>query len=457
MARSSHLAPLAVLCLALSLGCSDQPTLSIDITLGYEAGAFQRVPEVGRIEVETRDAAGAVVAAVTTEPGGSFDMGEVTLDQFVQVEVRGLDAAAGVQARGRSLGVVVGDLASDILPVFVQRLGEWARPPGELPRTHVGGIGAVIGERYLMLTGGRSIDGTATGDDQSLVFYDLLALGGTMGGTLTTAAASVVIDFTGTAALFVAPDGATWLDFADGSDESMSVPTGLGGFDRVAGGRTVRGPNASFVVGATRADSPSDKVLIVAADRSVTAATLSAPRQNAAATWVNEVGLVIAGGSTTAQGVEVIAPGATAGAPRAFAPDAALGAAAIAPPGTAELVLVCGSVGGQPAPVRSADLLCATQCNTVVLTEIDLGASLARCEAFSLPTGEILVVGQDAGDNTTRAFAMSLTTAGARELVLREPRRGAAVVPAPNGTLALVGGEHLDGSGAFRVEMLFPE
>jgi hypothetical protein len=43
------------------------------------------------------------------------------------------------------------------------------------------------------------------------------------------------------------------------------------------------------------------------------------------------------------------------------------------------------------------------------------------------------------------------------EMPLREPRRGATAVPAPNGTLALMGGVHLDGTPALSVEMFFPE
>jgi hypothetical protein len=43
-----------------------------------------------------------------------------------------------------------------------------------------------------------------------------------------------------------------------------------------------------------------------------------------------------------------------------------------------------------------------------------------------------------------------------REVLLREPRRGAAVVPAPNGTLTLLGGQLLEGDAALRIESLFP-
>ncbi len=44
----------------------------------------------------------------------------------------------------------------------------------------------------------------------------------------------------------------------------------------------------------------------------------------------------------------------------------------------------------------------------------------------------------------------------ATPLLLREERRGGRVFAAPNGTLALIGGEHPDGEPAVTVEMLFP-
>jgi hypothetical protein len=43
------------------------------------------------------------------------------------------------------------------------------------------------------------------------------------------------------------------------------------------------------------------------------------------------------------------------------------------------------------------------------------------------------------------------------ELPLREPRRGAVPLPTPLGTLALLGGEHADGTPATAAEFLFPK
>ncbi|XXX72760.1 hypothetical protein WMF30_34435 [Sorangium sp. So ce134] len=85
-------------------------------------------------------------------------------------------------------------------------------------------------------------------------------------------------------------------------------------------------------------------------------------------------------------------------------------------------------------------------------------AALGGLAAFALPGGRILAVGSEAGDDgPTRSFLVHVAAAQVEELPLRAPRRGAAVVPAPNGTLALLGGVHADGTPALTLETFFPE
>ena len=57
----------------------------------------------------------------------------------------------------------------------------------------------------------------------------------------------------------------------------------------------------------------------------------------------------------------------------------------------------------------------------------------------------------------TRPYLVPLDRSAAVELPLKEPRSGAAVTPAPNGTLAVIGGLLPDGTGATHIEVLFPE
>ncbi|MBW2457885.1 MAG: hypothetical protein JRI68_25490 [Deltaproteobacteria bacterium] len=425
---------------------SDPPVVTIDVTTGHETDAFSQDPAVTEVTVKGLTVDGATLMSATAQPGGSFSLGEVAEDELLRFEVTGTDATSTLQVRGRSLGLVIGELAADVLPVFAQRLGQWARPPSQLDHSHVGGLGAVLGERLLMVTGGSATDGA---EDGSVAFYDLLALGGATGGVLSFVPKSIVVSADGDAALFIDEHEAHWIDFAAAESAIVEPPDGLSSFDQIAGGKTVVGPEASYVVGATRSSAPSDRILVVAADRSLSSATLTAPRQHAAAAWVPDVGLAIAGGSDTAAGVEVLAAGGSTATLRPFEPDAVIGAGAVKGIVGGELLLLCGVDGDQPS------LECIADCTPTTL-DIDLGATVTHCDAYAADDGAVLVVGQDVDDGQIRTWSVAVTAAAATELPLREPRLGAVSVPAPNGTLALLGGEHLDGTPALTVEMLFP-
>ena len=65
-----------------------------------------------------------------------------------------------------------------------------------------------------------------------------------------------------------------------------------------------------------------------------------------------------------------------------------------------------------------------------------------------------------AGDDPngqTRCFRVDVGNVSATELPLREPRLGASVVAAPNGTLAILGGTLVSGGPALSIESYFPE
>ena len=84
----------------------------------------------------------------------------------------------------------------------------WARPPGRLPRSHEGGLATVLGERYLLLTGGTALDG----DAKSVLFYDMLSLSGLEGGTLTTVPKSMAAVDGGRALVVIDDEQAVWAE-----------------------------------------------------------------------------------------------------------------------------------------------------------------------------------------------------------------------------------------------------
>ncbi len=212
-----------------------------------------------------------------------------------------------------------------------------------------------------------------------------------------------------------------------------------------------------FVVGGTRADKATDAVLEIASDQTATVRRLVFPRAGAAAAWLPDVGLVVMGGSPDKAGVEVLPADGTAFAVRDFPPDATIGAAASA--NTLGTVLLAGGkVGDLGAKTRTLDPRCTSDCSVKELDLATPAAVLGRASMFALAKGRAVLVGEEAdAAGQTRTFVIDYLEAGVTEMPLREPRRGATAVPAPNGTLAVMGGVHPDGSAALSVEMYFPE
>jgi hypothetical protein len=435
-------------------GCSKKPrTIAIEVTTGLEKDAFSKDPAVSEVTVRAIAAGGQAISVAKSAPGGGFSLGEFEKTELVSFDVTGTDAAGNVRVRGRSVGVVLENFASDVFPVFAQRVGEMARPAGKLARTHVGGVGGVIGERFLMLTGG------AATDPKGATYFDMLALGAAFGGTVDRVAKTMVVASNGEAFLLIDDAGATWVDYGAGKVSDAPLPTGLVSFADVAGGRVIVGSKKeSYVVGATRSDKESDRVLIVAEDRALSVVKLVSPRKGAAAAWVNAVGLVVAGGSATGKGVETLAPATTAFVPRPFGPDPVIGAAAVATGSGDELALIGGDDGGKPAPSRIVASSCNSSCMPEKLAVDGLGKSLVACQGFSSAPGLALIVCSESASGQTRLHTVRFANHVVKEIALREPRIGATPVATPLGTLALMGGKHVnDGSDALTVELFLPE
>ncbi|MBW2529557.1 MAG: hypothetical protein JRI23_35595, partial [Deltaproteobacteria bacterium] len=132
--------------------------------------------------------------------------------------------------------------------------------------------------------------------------------------------------------------------------------------------------------------------------------------------------------------------------------------------GGGQLILLGGYQGDSPAATRALDATCIADCAPQSLP-IDVPARLARCSAFGATADEALLVGSDADDEIdldarsfgmVRTFSVRFVTEEIEEILLREPRAGAAPVATPHGLLALVGGMHRDGSPALTVELFFP-
>ena len=456
--RSAPLAAALLLFAPFAGGCSsDPPEAHIVVTVGQEADAFSQEPKVVSVVVQAYAPDGSLVATATSTPGGTLDFGEIADDAQLAFEVTGVDAQGTTQVRGRSLGAIALSSLTGPLPVFVQRVNQWARPPGLLPQTHVGGVASVGAERYLLL-GGGTVDKETEPDEVEL--YDLLGLGG-FGVTDLVRVPTTMVP-RGSSSLLVDATGASTLNLGTGVATDVARPTGLASYALVAGGTPVDASDGrTFVVGGTRTNDPTHptkSVLLAGAGGALSAISLVHERAGATALWVEGVGLVVIGGSAVAPGIEILGPTAAKFvALDLFPADATVGAGAVID-GLHSVVLIGGTLNGAPAPIRRLDPTCDKDCAPTPITGSDPSIALTSVHAYTLGGGRFFIVGDEiATPSQTRAFALQLGVS-ATELPLRAPRRGAAVSPAPNGTLAILGGRLVaDDTAALSVEMLFPQ
>jgi hypothetical protein len=447
---------LALSLLALAACHSSPAVLSLDITAGQETDAFTADPPVTRVDVSVTSLDGTVMLKTSAAPGGTFDLGDVKDDQQISVEVTGYTADGTSVMRGRSLtGLLLGSIQGGALPVFVQRTNQWARPPAGLPASHVGAPAAVLGERYLLVTGGANAGKDTRTDPTRGDSYDLFALGGATSGALPRVPETLV-SF-GTTVLSIDAGGATYVDLTAGTSTEATLPTGLDSFGDVAGGQVFGASDGRlFVVGATRTTSATRGVLVIGTDGTLSAFPLVTARKGAAAAWIDGAGLVVAGGSEDGAGVEVLGDTATKFVERPFPADPTEGAAA-ATDGKGGVVLAGGVLMGSAAKTRTIAPGCAMACAATEVAGATPSVGLVNGHAYTVAASRTLLVGDEAsGDGMTRVFLIDLGGA-ATEMPLREARRGATPLPTPLGTLALLGGEKADGTAVTAVEMLFPE
>jgi hypothetical protein len=456
--------------------CSTSSTpISIDITAGQETTAFV---DSGATEcsITVQSLDGTIDETVTAAPGKTFDMPtDIPNDEQVYVTVVCTAEDGSQVMAGESLSGLLLSAVTSGIPIFVQRIDQWARPPGGLVCSHLGGIATVEAERFLVLTGGTRAKTDTSCDMSQDDGYDTFALGGTdptanfLPASPTTPQTLVSL---GSQMLAIVGDSASLIDLSGVNDPVVqAVPSPLKSFADVAGGAVILGTTSSFVVGATRTSSASQMVLEVSSDGStLTAYELSAPRKGAAATWVQNAngggfaGLVVAGGSATGAGVELLGATATATGftTLPYMPIATVGASAVTD-GSEGFFLFGGVDGTMPGPSWHMETTC-NPCTPTPLTTTGLPSlpTVTGASAYSFSTGNglnDLVVGTDATTGMIRSFILdvsNLPNVPITEVFLKEPRKGATVIASPIGTLALMGGQHADGTPALSVEMFRP-
>lgn len=273
----------ALVALTAGVACDGAAEIALEVTPGREEGALQQEPAVADVEIAVLLPDDSVVARANAAPGGAFDLGEFPDSEILRFELTGTTADGDVVARGRSVSIAIGAVSATTLPLFIQRLGGFSRPPDGLVRAHVHAPAGVLGEQYLIATGGVAAIGEDGAVDPAFGdFYDLLTLGGYESGpALPRAARSMVVR--GSGLLLIDDDGASLADLDAGTTSEIDGPEGFS-FAEVSGGLTLEGEDGqTFVVGPTRDDEPSDTVLLVTAAGELRAVRLSTARSGASA------------------------------------------------------------------------------------------------------------------------------------------------------------------------------
>jgi hypothetical protein len=385
--------------------------------------------------------------ATPTPPFERFSLGRGTPAIY---DLSAMDADGVARVRARSLPVDPAGFAGWTLPLFVARTETFARPPGELVHAHGDNPpSVVVGGRFLFVAGAP--DGARIlADAYDVGGWDALPDTGALECPVDPCRVRSLAVVDGTLVLAVGDGWARWYDVYSTGIFEPALPETLSGWNDVAGGHTVVAPDGTaYIVGATRSETATDAVLVAGSTGTLDVIRLVGPRVGAAATWVEGRGLVVAGGSDTAAGVELLAEGSQAFVPLPHAPDSTHGAALV--PVDSSLLLRVGGRDAAAAYAASAelDLACGTGCAANPRADV---IELDAVQAVEME-GRSVVAGS-APDGMTAAFAVTQTES--LPLPLREPRRNATLLLSPTGHAALVGGTRTDGTSVTTIELFLP-
>jgi hypothetical protein len=424
---------------AVSASCSSKTANgSIALITGGETDVFSRAPAPTTIAVDAIDLSGASTSLLRAPlvPGATVDLADMSFNAIASLRVTGLDDTGTVRVWGTSLAVQLGALDGATLSLFVQRTGELARMPSPFTDGRQAPLLAAAGGRYILVAGGAD-PALAT----STLIYDFATWSPLVSPpTLPRAPRSLALATL--VALLVDDAGATWFDLTSSTDAVATVPSG-GTFADVAGGETIVAPDGTaYIVGGTRAEGPTSRVLRVSPTGALTFVTLATPRAGAAAAWVDERGLVIAGGSATGPGVEIVGATATAAVPLAYPADATTGAG-LARLDAGHALLVGGVAAGADAGLRTLDQACAAAC--AIAPGVPLPVKLTHTAVLDDPGG-LLAIGDD---ETGATHVLRVDAKGALPIPVKLPRQRARAVRTPTGSIAIVGGDPTIESFAF--------
>lgn len=438
--------------------CSSGDSGTLQIVTGEETDTFTATPATAYLQVQSVDTSGDPPTTIATQPisATSIDLGSLDESNVAAFQINGLDSSEQTRVTfGATVPLLFGDLNGVTLPVFMQRVNDFARIPGPLSTSREAPVLADVQGEYVFVAGGSGASPTST-EIYDFLWWDALSSPPTLPLVPVSAA------FVGTTGWLFAADGtAQYFDLGYSDMGAITAPSG-GSFADIAGGATVVGDKGvQYIVGATRTTgAPTAAVLQIdpndTSDQNYqvgrpTWVSLSAPRLGATATWISGQGLVVTGGSATAAGVEIVVlptSGGTSvtGTPLPFAADPTEGAGATAL--SNETVIVAGglSAGGDLTAINSIDVSCRASCLESAWS-MPLPVPLLTAQAFTLNSTTALIVGNEAITGATHAYIATATSLA--EVATKVPHTNARAIWTPVGSIALVGGSNLIETFAF--------
>jgi hypothetical protein len=380
-------------------------------------------------------------------PAASIDLGSLDESTVGMIEVYGTSATGQNLVFGSLVPLPFGSLAGMSVPVFVQRVGSFARLPDASDDERTAPLLGVLGARYLVIAGGSE-------SSNSTQLYDLLELEQLPSPpALPIAPESMAL--AGTVAYLVNATSAATYDLSDGEGGTWQLPPAIPTPALIAGGTTVTATDGTqYVIGGTRTTAgPTTAGLRIDTAGNVTPFSLTVPRQGAAAAWIDQLSgldgaatsvsaLVVIGGSTSSPGAELVEydAGTISVVPLAFAADPSSGAGAATLDDRRYVILAGGVMPDLSDPgVRVLDLDCTADCSPTPWPALPQ-APLAGAQTFQMPITQpdaglagmgALVVGSDLDAGLTHAFLVTSTSAV--EVATRVQHTHARAVASPIG------------------------
>jgi hypothetical protein len=429
-------------------GCGDDlDNGRIYLVSGLETDTWTAAPTPIEIEIERVLPDGTRETISTLDVPEEDDTPNFELTGPVsRLVVVGSDADGQAVVRGRSFWLQPDGLKDLSIPLFVGRVGRFSRPGTLVDAAGNDPVVAVVGGRFL-LAGGADAGGQVRMSGFDFGFWSPTTTEYYTCPSNPCRAESMAV-VAGSVALVIGDDWSYARDFVTNYGQQFPAPAALDSWSHVAGGAAVQVDDGSaYVVGGTRPEPPTATVVRLRETGDVEVAELGSERAGAAATWVQERGLAVVGGSDTAPGVELLAASSTEASALAFAPDPTTGAALT----SFDKNLVMRVGGRLPddawAPTVVIDLACTSDCSPQRFGE---PVELDRAQAFRL-SDSVVVVGDDADGSTAVKL---ITPAGLEDVELREPRAGARAVQNTLDQVLVVGGTLDDGSPARSIELL---